>query len=338
MKKNVKFEYHYLDMFGEFKGLNKRFSNLKAKNYYLVLDSSVCLDIIDFINKKKQVKEKKVKAFELIKFAQKKSFPIFDMIALLELSVNKLTQKIDTDKFHDMKMKLDFAFKFPFDRLKKGEFDFKKNYYSPTSPDINNNASVFLEQIYIFYCSLLKMREIAKKNGLNKHKSKKNIIEFIDWMDTELDMILGLEYQLSVQIFGGNNHFRPMIKDMSEKEKALKAIWGTAWDLFHSRFSRNSSQLSKIVDEDVNSVFVTNDKRLYELLAPEIDSTTEFGNTRMSIMNNRDSLPPHLDDDFVDEMNTKFIDILESREQIEKEYPEHSKVMNLIKHLENNIT
>lgn len=337
MRTNLKFEYHYLDIFGEFKGLQRRFSNSKNKKHYLVLDSSVCLDIIDFINKKNQVKEKKAKTLELIKFAQKKSFPTFEMIALLELSINKLTQKIDTDKFNDMKMKLDFAFKCPFNKLKKGDFDFKKNYYSPTPININNNGSLFLEQINVFYCALLKMREIAKKNGLNKHKSRENIIEFVDWMNTELEMILGVEYQLCIQIFGGNNDFRPMIKDMSNKEKALKAVWGTAWDLFHSRFSRNSSQLSAIVDEDVNSVFVTNDKRLYELLAPKIDSTTEFGNTRISIMNNSDSLPPHLDDIFVEEMNLKLIDIFESRGQIEKEYPENKKIINLIEQLEKNI-
>lgn len=116
MLKNSNVEYHYLNKFGSVKGLNKNNPNLEKKTF-LVLDSSVCLDIISIVNKKHINKDSKRKAFELIKYSQKKSMPIFEILALLELSFEKSTFKLNTEKLLDFSNKLKFAFQFPLERI-----------------------------------------------------------------------------------------------------------------------------------------------------------------------------------------------------------------------------
>ena len=331
--RNEKSEYHYLTKFGVLKGFNKSHID-NTKRTFLVLDSSVCLDIVNIINKKNINKISKRKAFELIKYSQKKSMPIFELFASLELSINKITQQLDENKFLDFSRKIKFAFQVPLKDLKKNNFNFSMNSY----PDIkmNNNVTSFVDQIYVHYCVLLKIREIAS-NGLGKQKSKKNITQFLDWMDFKLGIILGLEYQLALQIFGGNTNFNTMIKENSNKERTLKALWGSAWDLLHARVSRDSSQLSEIVNEDINSIFVTNDKRLHELLAPQIEFASEFDRTKISITDGKENYPPHYDDDFISELNQRIIKIFEKRELNSPNYPKNSIIKNLIKNLEEKI-
>lgn len=226
---NRKNEYHYLTKFGALRGFKKSNPNTEKKTF-LVLDSSVCLDIVNIVNKKDINKDSKRKVFELIEYSQKKSMQPFEIFALLELSLDKITYKLNTYKFLDIGNKLKFAFQFPLEKLRKNDFDFSTNFFQANKPNLNNDASAFIEQILVHYSALLKIREIASK-GLGKQKAKENIIEFIDWMNIELGLILGLEYQLAFQIFGGNNSFNAMIKEDSSKEKALKTLWGSSWDL-----------------------------------------------------------------------------------------------------------
>ena len=331
----MKSEYHYLTEFGALKGFKKTNPN-NDKKTFLVLDSSVCLDIVSLVNKKEINKESKRKVFELIKYSQKKSMPPFEIFALLELSLNKVTYKLNTDKFTDFGNKLKFAFQFPLERFKKKDYNFSTNFYQPEIPNINDNASAIVEQILVHYTALLKIREIARK-GLGKQKAKKNIIEFIEWMNSELGLILGLEYQLAFQIFGGNNSFNSMIKENSSKEKALKTLWGTAWDLLHARVSRNSNQLSQIVNEDVNSIFITNDKTLYELLSPQVEFISEFDRTKISLTEGIDNYPPHFDSDFVTEINEKFMNQYKERILKKVVYPDNKLIENMIFEMEKNV-
>jgi len=331
----LKNAYYYLTEFGALNGLNKVLPNTQKKTF-LVLDSSVCLDIVNIVNKRNINKESKRKALELINYSQKKSMPPFEIFALLELSFDKTTFNLNTDKFLDLSKKLKFAFQFPLSRIRKKEFNFSDNFYQPEKPNINRDASVFAEQILVHYCALLKIREIAH-NGLGKQKAKKNLIEFIDWMEFELGLILGIEYQLAFQIFGGNNSFNAMIKENSTKEKALKTLWGTAWDLLHARVSRNSKQLSQILNEDVNSIFITNDKRLYELLSPQIEFATEFDRSKISITDRKENYPPNYNEDFINELNQRFIEIYKARNLQKVEYPNNDFIKNIILNLEKNV-
>ena len=332
---NRKNEYHYLTKFGALRGFKKSNPNTEKKTF-LVLDSSVCLDIVNIVNKKDINKDSKRKVFELIEYSQKKSMQPFEIFALLELSLDKITYKLNTCKFLDIGNKLKFAFQFPLEKLRKNDFDFSTNFFQANKPNLNNDASAFIEQILVHYSALLKIREIASK-GLGKQKAKENIIEFIDWMNIELGLILGLEYQLAFQIFGGNNSFNAMIKEDSSKEKALKTLWGSSWDLLHARMSRNSRQLSEIVNEDVNSIFITNDKRLFELLSPQVEFSSEFGKTGISITTGKESYPPHFNPDFVEELNKKILDIFEKRAVKKIEYPDNNLVKNMIINMEKNL-
>lgn len=328
-----KSEYHYLTEFGVLKGFNK--SNIdKTKKTLLVLDSSVCLDIINVVNKKPITKISKRKVFELIKYSQKKSMPIFEIFALLELSINKRTHQLDEKKFFDFSKKIKFAFGIHLKDLKKNNFNF--SIKSNTDIEIHNNFTAFVEQISVYYCALLKIREIASK-GLGKQRAKKNIFELLDWMELKLGIILGLEYQLAFQIFGGNTGFNSMIKENSNKERTLRALWGSAWDLFHARVSRNSRQLSEIVSENVNSIFITNDKKLHELLAPQITFSSEYERTKISVTAGEENYPPYYDDDFISELNGKLYKIFDQREFKSPIYPESEKIKNLINDLENKI-
>jgi len=331
----LKNEYHYLTELGVLKGLKKAYPNFQKKAF-LVLDSSICLDIVNIVNKKNIQKESKRKAFELIDYSQKKSMPPLGIFALLELSLDKTTYKVNTDKLLDLNNKLNFAFQFPLNRIRKNEFNFSRNFNQLEKPIIHNNGSEIVEQILVHYSALLKIREIAR-NGLGKQRAKKNLIEFIDWMEFELDLILGIEYQLAFQIFGGNSIFNAMIKENSTGEKALKTLWGTAWDLFHARVSRNSDQLSQIVNEEVNSIFVTNDHRLYELLSPQIGFIREFDRTKISITDGEENCPPNFDSDFISEMNNRFIEINKSRVSKKVVYPTNDFVKSIILDLEKKV-
>ncbi|MDY7396337.1 hypothetical protein UMM65_13885 [Aureibaculum sp. 2210JD6-5] len=331
----MKHEYYYLTEFGEFKYFDKKNPDLK-KSTFLVLDSSVCLDIVNVVNKKANNKLSRRKAFEVLKYSKKKSMPPFIVFGLLELSLDKLTFRIDGEKFIDMSNKINFAFNFPLERLKKNDFDFSKNFYSPSNSNINENATPIMEQLFIHYSALLKIREIASKD-LSKEKSKENIVYFIEWMNSELEMILGIEYQLAFQIFGGNTSFRSMIKENSGKEKTLKALWGTAWDLFHARVSRNSSQLSTIIGEDINSIFVTNDKKLFQLLAPQIEIMSKVGKTKIYMTDGNAENPPHFDDLFIEKLNDKVKCIFNKRDLSDVNYPNTEMIKTIISKLEENV-
>lgn len=332
----MKVEYYYLNKYGTVKGLKKSNPNLEKKTL-LVLDSSVCLDIVSVINKKYINKDSKKKVFELIEYSQKKSTPIFEILALLELTLDKSTYKLNRNKFFDLFYKLKFAFQFPVKRLKKNDFDYSINFNPPENKNVRDDFTPIIEQILVFYCALLKIREIASK-GLEKQKSQKNILEFLNWMNTELKLILGLEYQLAIQIFGGNSEFNSMIKVHSTKEKALKYLWATAWDLQHARFSRNSNQLSEMVNEDINSMFVTNDKRLYELISPQIEFATEFNRSKISLTTGEENYPPHFDDEFMKKLNEMIFDISKKRVSEKVVYPKDDYIKKLILDMEKNVT
>lgn len=332
----MKAEYHYLNKFGTVKGFKKSYPNLEKKTL-LVLDSSICIDIANIVSKRNINKESKRKAFELIKYSQKKSTPPFEIFALLELCLDKSTYKLNTDKFFDLYNKLKFAFLFPFERLRKNDFNYFTNFITSNRSEINQDFTPIFEQIFVHYCALLKIREIASK-GLGKQKSKNNILEFLDWMNSKLNFILGLEYQLAIQIFGGNSGFNSMLKIDSTKEKALKAMWGTAWDLLHSRVSRNSAQLSEIVGEDINTIFITNDKRLYELIAPQIEFATEFDRSKISISAGIEANPPHFDNDFINKLNKIILEISIKRVSDKVIYPKEEYVLKLINDMEEILT
>lgn len=338
--KKVKSEYHYLTQNGELKGLQKRIPNF-TKETFLVLDSSVCLDILNLINKKNINKESKRKAIDLVRFLQKKGLEIFEFFALFELCYDKSKLELDEEKFDDFNYKIHYAFNIPFEKLRDNQFDTPSQKHLAPDPIKNNISSLMINQLLIYYCGILKIKNIAQ-GGIGKkygaEKAKKNIFHFIDWMDSKLGIVLGLEYMLAVNIFGGNDLYRPMIGDNLDKDKVLKVLWGTAWDLFHARLSRNDTQLSKIVSRDVNSIFVTNDKRLYGLLAPDTIIFSEYDQSKITYSNPDPKLTPLINDTLAIELKERILEIIAKRKSQNPVIPDNQYIKKLIMELEQNIT
>ncbi len=145
-----------------------------------------------------------------------------------ELCYDKETLEILDDKLWDIKNKVDFIFRYPVKLLKRFEFDYDLNFHSASKQEsLNNSLKPIISNLHLYYAALLKIRDIAD-SGLKKANAEKNIELFVEWMEDELDLFLGLEYSLALEIFGGNSKFRSMIKFCANKEATVKALWGTA--------------------------------------------------------------------------------------------------------------
>lgn len=283
----------------------------------LVLDSSVCLDIINVIRWKKSSHAEKAKIFNLIEHAQKNEIDWTPIFALLESCYDRKTLAIQEEKLLDFKERIDFAFQFPSKLLKKFSYDFETNYYVLNRPKLENKSIEILvnEQLNLHYVALLKICEIAQ-SGLKRELAEKNIENFIDWMVSDLNIFLGIEYALALRIFGGDSKFLSMVKLGSSKEKILKAAWGTAWDLFHVRVSCNRIQLSAMMERKVYPIFVTKDVSLFKLLSPQVEYYSKYKSTKLSVVS-KDEYPPNYSDLFMETLNKKILEI--GLDRIEKE-------------------
>lgn len=307
------------------------------ERYALVLDSSVCLEIINLVNYKSSARVDKQKIFNLLEYVQTHDVVQISMFALIELCYDRLTLDINEEKFWEFKNKLDFAFSYKNKLFRQLKYDYNTEYIINRWPQLKiTSIKPLTEQLNISYAALLKIREIATSQGLSKQTAEKNITQFIDWMTYDLDFIIGTEYFLAIQVFGGNSEFRTMIKLDSSKKKTLKVLLGTAWDLFHARASRNRTQLTKIVGKPAFPIFVTKDKRLFDLLSPTVILQTELGSTKLSLTH-ENLTPPHYSDSFMNTLNTEMLTRTKER-LYNKNEPDMVRVKTMIKELENNLT
>lgn len=221
-------------------------------------------------------------------------------------------------------------------RLKK--FDYSFNIDSQNlNPGFNSGIVKVLndERLNLSYAALLKICEIAKK-GLSTSRAEKNITAFIDWMENDLDIILGIEYSLAMQIFGGNSKFRTMIKLGAKKKKILPAARGTAWDLFHAKMSCNKEQLSLLLGHKVHPVFVTKDAGLYELISPKVNAYTRFELAKLSILENN-PFPSCYSAEFREYLNSRMLKLASDRNGRYASL-DTGKVKVMIKNLEDSLS
>lgn len=275
----------------------------------LVLDSSVCIDIRNFVDGKQKTNADFNKMINLIEYAQKNKIETFSLYALLESCYDRTTLEIDSKKFIEFKNKIDFAFSIPAEKIKEFGSNFTTYISNLETYQINNNALKLLidERLNIFYAALLKIAMISKK-GLSSKFAERNINEFVDWMLHDLDVILGAEYMLAQQIFGGNSKFQTMLKLGSTKERMLKAAWGTAWDFLHSKFSRNKEQISILVGRKVYPIFVTKDESLSELISPQVTFNHRNVGSNFSITE-KNKYPNNYSDEFMQQLNQRMFEI-----------------------------
>lgn len=278
-----------------------------------VLDSSVCIDIRNLINWKKDATADKNKIFSLIEYAQKNNIQWFPLFALIESCYDRQTLEIKADELFDFNNKIDFAFYYPIKELKKFNYIFEQDFVAHRGKLNKTDTSKIIidEMINLYYAALLKIALISKK-GLSAKVAEENIEEFIDWMINDIGIMLGVEYTLALQIFGGNGKFLKMIKLGGSKEKVMKAAWTTSWDLFHARMSCNNDQMSFLVNHKVYPIFVTKDATLFELLSPEIKYYIKNGKSKFSITE-KNNYPPHYSNDFMEYLNNKMFNLITNR-------------------------
>lgn len=283
---------------------------------FLILDSSVCFEIITLINHKKSARVDKSKVFNLIEYIQKNNVDYTPIFALAELCYDRSNLELRDEKLWDFKNKIDFALNYPIKLLKRYNFDFSINFHLKKNQEsLDSSVEPIIPRLRLYYTGLLKIHELASQ-GLKKECAEKNIRLFVDWMKNDLGVFLGLEYNLALEVFGGNTKFLKMLKLGASEDITKKALWGTAWDLFHARVSCNRPQLEMMVNRNIHPVFVTNDQVLYRLMSPQVAQSVKYNTTQLKITT-ENTYPGHFSDHFMNEINNEIL--LLSTERIEQE-------------------
>ncbi|WP_343786394.1 hypothetical protein [Wandonia haliotis] len=219
--------------------------------------------------------------------------------------------------------------------MKRFEFNYELNYkVFPRRESLKGSIKPFTSNLNLYYEGLLKIRELASQ-GLSKEFSEKNIVHFIDWMDSDLNVMLGLEFSLALEIFGGNTKLLTMISIGSNSEQTKKRLWGTAWDLFHARMSCNRPQISRMVGRETDPIFVTKDYALFKIMAPSVLHGIRFNSTMFKITQSNE-YPHHYSREFMDKLNEKLLRLSVDRVS-EKIDIDDSNVLSIIKSLESNL-
>lgn len=302
----------------------------------LLLDSCVCLDLVKFVDHKNNAKVDKTKVRKYLDYIKRSNIETISFFGLLELCHKPDTMSFDIDKFWDFKNRIHYIEKIPMNYINSYRFDFNRDYIVKDSNELETNSLIELKPILqTSYCCFLKIRELAI-SGLDKHKAQKNIELFGDWLINDLDIIMALEYNLAMNIFGGNPDFRKMIGVDSKANDLKKTLWGTAWDFFHSRIVCNNVDVaSRFFEENVYSTFITNDSNLFKLIS-QISLEAKFflpndeASTSVLIANNN---LPQFEAAFLESFNEKMKKTFRDRLLKEKSYNE-SKVLEMIEKLE----
>jgi len=338
-KKNIK--YYCLTQKGE-----KKLPNQKEITEFhqsgiepeIFLDSNVCLHIIKIVDyPKNPIGVNKERLIVLKEYISKHNIRINALFGLMELSYSK--NIFDKDKFQDFKNRIDFFIQIPLKHFKKFNYNYLRDYQIFSQPKLKDNTTFFGLESFILstYCVLLKIREISL-SGLTKKDAKKNIFKLLDWMINDLKFMLGVEYKLGMNIFGGKTEFRKMIWLEGKQNLTQKKIMGSAWDITHSRFITNNEFLNKIVDKNIYVYYLTSDRHFYELISKY--SITAIFKTKAgtTTMHNTNFDYPHFETEFIDEQNNKMIEIMGDRINKEPMY-DRERILRLIDNLEksNNI-
>jgi len=279
------------------------------------IDSCVCLHIVKLIDYGKKATGINIKRLHSLKeYISNNNMKLQPLLGLIELSQNN--GKVDNDKFWDFYKRIDFFNLMPVKNLKNFRYDFYQNYFLNEESRIDEYENSYLGLDMYFlntYASLLKIRSLSLGKSSKKY-AESNILEFISWMRDELGVILGVEYRLAMNVFGGMTEFRKMIWLDGKKEVLRKKLIGTAWDITHSRLCSNNVLISKTLQENISAYFVTSDFNLYNLLSSySITMILDNKNLGATTLYNTDFKLPHLDKSFIDKNNKMMLDMAYDR-------------------------
>lgn len=296
-----------------------------------VLDSSVCIDIINLVKWKEKANSDKNKIYNLIEYLQDNKIDYFSIFALVESCYNRDTLKIEDEKYCDYTAKLKFAFEFPIKKIKKFDFPSVTSNYNSSLLNFPSELieDILSTRINVYYSALLKISQISQSNSISKKNAEKNMETFLNWMENDLQIFLGNEYIIALNIFGGNSKFNSMLKIGATKEKILKATLGTAWDSFHARMSINKKMISDMLKKNVYPIFVTKDIMLSKLMSPYVSYYTEREFKKVKIID-RDLIPEFYSKEFMDNLNEKMSHRINEKFYEDTEY-DNEKIENVKK-------
>lgn len=239
----------------------------------LVLDSCVCLDIINYIDNKSINETSLQKIINLFTYRENSMIDVLWSFGVLELSHNRKNYCIDAIKFSDFLNKIEFAMSLSLENI------INKNFTGFVNEKKESKENIFpiLPMLNSTYCCLLKIREIKIANP-KKIYATKNFLKFMEWMENELNIISSTEIELAKLIFCGHNNFLTMIGMKKDKVLAKRQLWGSAWDILHYRI--NIQYLSTVPLDGIQNqpYFITNDGNLIMLSSKQTNvAVTKHG-------------------------------------------------------------
>lgn len=307
----------------------------QGKSVVIFLDSCVCLQIIKVVDYGKQAKNIDFsKILYLKEYISKHPVDISPFFGTLELCTRENT--FDERKFWDFKYRIDFFKQIPFKELRKFKYNFDRDFFIIRNIEkpLPIPHQIFDEFLQNSYCALLKIRSLALK-GISRKDALPNINNFIEWMSNDLDIFLGTEYTLALYIFGGRTEFRKMI-GLDYKEKSIKKnIKGTVWDIFHSKNASNNFRLNQMLQENIHSIFITDDFNLFKIFKNRSLTLIKDGDGQVntSFLFNASFDYPHFDESFIDYQNERLLNLFIDRRNRKYKFNQ-DKVNNMIRELE----
>lgn len=270
----------------------------------------------------------------LKEYISENSVDISSLFGAMELCSRE--NSFDERKFWDFKYRIDFFKQIPFKDFRKFKYDFLRDFFffRNIEKPLPVPYQIFDEFLYNSYCALLKIRSLAL-TGLSKKDALSNIDKFTEWLSKDLDIFLGAEYTLALHIFGGRTEFRKMI-GLDCKEKAIKkSIKGTAWDIFHSKNASNNFRINQMLQENIHSIFMTDDLNLFKIFQNRSLTLIKEGNEKIStsFLFNASFEYPHFDNNFIDYQNEKLLNLFVDRRN-HKYIFDKEKVQGMVKELE----
>ena len=310
----------------------------QGKEPELFLDSNACIHIIKAIDYKRKAKDVDIRRLvDLKKYISDNNININPLFGIMELSYSN--GNFNESKFWDFKNRIDFFKRISYKNFKNFNFNYKTDYLIFSKPKLETVPVYYgLEPFILYtYCVLLKIRQISLQ-GLKKNQAEKNINELLDWMNNTLDIVLGVEYKLALNIFGGLTEFRKMIWLEGKPEFVKRKIMGSVWDITHSRFITNNLFLNKDLGRNIFIYFITSDENLSKLISNYEISTIIDNNKSYTSIHNTNIDYLHFEDAFIKKQDKRMLDLLYLRKN-KKSVFNKEHVTNLIVELEkeNNI-
>ncbi|RMZ59704.1 hypothetical protein D1632_08755 [Chryseobacterium nematophagum] len=262
--------YHFININGECTLPNPEQIILQAllgNKFLIQVDSSVLLDLVGIVNKWNLPENNIEKAIEFIEYQKVNKIDVSGALSVQELALDRVSKKYNEEIYNDYANKFLFALELSKEQIIEKDFCYNEKFSNQKhSLPPSEYADIRVEMCNRSYVALLKIRQLAFKNGVSEKNALKNIEEFLYWMKNELGLIMAVELQLAIYVFGGINDFTEMIWLKKDKSKIFQKLWGTAMDISFFRFLQMMESTKKELGIRDISIFATKDRKQFRLI------------------------------------------------------------------------